>query len=157
LPLNKKITEQEIEEMKNSSPPKSLVEHLHNEPLGQWTKTSNQRKKAEQIDPNNPMLRLRHALKPTAEEVANRSPRDKRKKFLLQKELASRIPCCNTTIWQAEKEKRFPRQRIVYESSLKLYNQCFPEEVPKNHKKTPKAFMSSPSAKAHFKKQRQGK
>lgn len=156
MPLNKKINE-ESGEIKHSLPADNLVEHLHNDPPGLWTKTSNQRKKAEQIDPNNPMLRLRHALKPTAEEVANRSPRDKRKKYLLQKELASRIPCCNTTIWQAEKDGRFPRQRIVYESSLKLYKQCFPDEVRKNRKKTSKIFMSSPSAKAHLKKHRKGK
>jgi hypothetical protein len=136
LALNKNNTGNSVEEMKSD-----LKEEVK-EQAGK--KTSKPRK---DIGAGNPLLRLRYAIKPTPEEIASRSPRDRRKPYLLQRELAARIPCCTTTVRLAEKSSRFPIQRIVFESTQELYRQYFPPETPPARSK---AFMSTPSARKHL-------
>lgn len=79
------------------------------------------------IGPGNPMLRLRYAIKPTKEEIVRRIPRDRRKPYLLQRELADRINCSHRTVMNAEKEKRFPTQLGIFVNSQQLYFTYFPE------------------------------
>ena len=132
MPVNKNKVAQSVSEMKSKLQQQRAAE-----------RNIKKEKPRQDIGDENPMLRLRYAIKPTPEEIAARSPRDKRKKFLLQRELATRVPCCSTTIRYAEKHKRFPLQRGVYESALKLYNQYFPPPppAPRAH-----AFIETPEA-----------
>ena len=78
------------------------------------------------IGPGNPLKRLRYAMRPTEEEKANRHWRDRRKKFLLQRELAARIPCSESCVRVSEKNQRLPIQSAVFQNSYELYLKYFP-------------------------------